>query len=603
MALSNTRSRCALPPLPIVTYSFPDGTNHTPIAAPPSSLPSTSCSLIYRIYPARTALSPQHDDPSILKPVGYSCYSQNVFHNGPSHPIVLLTLSPRIHRGHLINGSPSPKSRTSRHPINYQRQSYTGINVQFHSIRTVPDTPILSPCHRLTGFPLSHPDLDFMISTAYPYPVNNDKSTARRRAALQPHIYSPSESHTSPRNTMYPHLHTSGSPTPNYIYSGYEQYYSKDSWVTVAPSSWPTFYHLPRSSALPETAFNPKVSIHPPQPILVSDIDTPSSISSHSILTPSSPMDVEFQAMEFDEFDYDDEDDFVDSDFADEMEGIDEADQGPSPLYGASAPQVIKSTSALEGALGDAPSSSYYGTHLGVFTPADRRLSASVPGYPSNSSHRTTASNHQRWTDKAYSPALAASSPSPTAPYPSQHTYTQRNYSSPASLFTPPSLYNPSSSSSLAGAFAPSVPSPHASRPTSNPLPILQPQPIRPIPPIPLADLTSDANERCSAASPRTHASRTLSPLPLLCQPVSDVVRYQLKELPASGALEEDVSCCDDSNAHASESMCDDLITTPEDDRFAQPGLTFCPEHASSTDGTCEKLYSCGCIHLPVRWQ
>ena len=434
-----------------------------------------------------------------------------------------------------------------------------------------------------------------MTSTAYPYPVNDNKSTVRR-AARQPHIYSPSELHHSPRNAMYPHLHTSSSPSPNYIYPGYEQYYSKDSWANIAPSSWSTFYPLPpRSSSLPENAVNPKVTVFPPQPILVSDIDTPSSISSHTVLTPSSPfvrhdMDEEkFESMEFDEFDCDDEEDFVDSDFADEMEGIDETDTEDSHIYGASAPHVIKSTSALEGALGDTPSSPYH-TDLGLFTPADRRLSASVPGYPSAS--------HQR---------LTSTSPVPDASYPSQRTYTQRNHASSTSMSaqtSPSALYHHmSSSSSLAGAFTSSVPSPHASRPTPTHLPILQPQPIRPIPPIPLADLTSSAEERSSpvpcARAPH-RPSRTLSPLPLLCQPVSDAIRYRLGEPPSSGA--HDDACYADDNT--SESMCDDLVTS-ETHRFAQHGLTFCHAHPL-TGGTCsvrEKLYSCGRADLPIRWQ
>ncbi|KAH0837978.1 hypothetical protein J3R83DRAFT_6215 [Lanmaoa asiatica] len=405
---------------------------------------------------------------------------------------------------------------------------------------------------------------------------------------------------------MYPHLHVSGSPSSGYIYSGYEQYYSKDSWVTVPPSSWPTFYS--RSSLLPETV-NPKVTIHPSQPILVSDVDTPSSISSHSVLTPSSPFaqrevgEVGFQAMDFDEFDCDDEEDYIDSDFADEMEGIDEE---PSPLYGASAPHVIKSTSALEGALGDTISSSY-DTDLGVSAPADRRLSASVPGYPS-ASRRSTAAAHQRWVEKMHSPTSLMSSPSvPDVSHPSQHMYTQRNDSSSTSSFAPtsPSPYNHiSSSSSLAGAFASSVPSPRSSRPASKPLPILQPQPIRPIPTIPLADLTSGANESCSPeprARSASHPSRTLSPLPLLCQPVSDAVRYQLKKPPARGALDD--VCYDEENA--SESMCEDLITATDSDRFAQRGLMFCQGHQSTGGPRSaeEKMYSCGCVNLPIRWQ
>ena len=444
-----------------------------------------------------------------------------------------------------------------------------------------------------------------MISTAcYPYPVNDISPS--RRAAMQPHIYSPSESHSSPRNIMYPHLHTSASLPLNYIYSGYEQYYSKDSWAVADAGAWSSFYPLPpRSSSLPETAVNPKVAILPPQPILVSDIDTPSSISSHAILTPTSPfaqhdVEVDLQPMEFDEFDCNDEEDFIDSDFADEMEGIDEADQGSPPLYGASAPHVVKSTSALEGALGDTPLSSY-DTNLGVFTPADRRLSASVPGFPSTS-HRSTGPPHQRWPEKAHSPTPATSSPAPRVSYPSQHVYTQRNDSSSTSLFAPtsPSLYNHISSSSLTSAFtSSSVRSPHASRPTSLPLPlpILQPQPIRPIPPIPLADLTSSANESSSSPGPRTRSSPSLSPLPLLCQPVSDAVRYQLRDEPSASGAMDDI-CYDEDNA--SESMCEDLITESETGQFAQQGLAFCQGHPSAMEG---KLFPCGYADVPIRWQ
>jgi len=324
-----------------------------------------------------------------------------------------------------------------------------------------------------------------MVSTAcYPYPVN--EKTTTRRAAMRPYIYSPSDSHSSSKHIMYPHPNLSGSPSPNYIYSGYDQYYSKNSWASATPGSWPTFYPHPLSSSLPETTVNPKVTILPPQPVLVSDIDTPSSLSSHSILTPSSPFarhDVG-EPMEFDEFD--DDEDYIDSDFADEMEGIDEPDSEDAFLY---SPPVIKSTSALEGALGD--------------TPADRRLSASVP-----------ASHHRQ-----------SSSP-----------YTHRNHASLTSL-----------------------PSPYVSLAPSPRLPILQPQPIRPIPPIPIADLTSSVDDG--------------APLPLLCQPVSDAVRFKACDATAS-------------------------------DRFTQDG-TFCQAHPS-TDGTCsvgKKVYSCGCVDLQLGWR
>ena len=87
------------------------------------------------------ALSPQHGDPlqvcPFLNPYGIVGIAKTCFIR-PSSPIVLLTLSPRIHRGHLINGSPKPalscSHALSRHPINYQRQSSTGM--MFSSIQS-----------------------------------------------------------------------------------------------------------------------------------------------------------------------------------------------------------------------------------------------------------------------------------------------------------------------------------------------------------------------------------------------------------------------------------------------------------------------------------
>jgi hypothetical protein len=84
----------------------------------------------------------------------------------------------------------------------------------------------------------------------------------------------------------------------------------------------------------------------------------------------------------------------------------------------------------------------------------------------------------------------------------------------------------------------------------------------------------------------------------LLCQPVSDAIRYQLKEPAASGALGD--VCYDEENA--SDAMCEDLITEPENDRFAQQGLRFC-QATGGTRAVEEKLYSYGRMDLPVRWQ
>ncbi|EGO05264.1 hypothetical protein SERLA73DRAFT_174330 [Serpula lacrymans var. lacrymans S7.3] len=107
----------------------------------------------------------------------------------------------------------------------------------------------------------------------------------------------------------------------------------------------------------------------------------------------------------------------------------------------------------------------------------------------------------------------------------------------------------------------------HSRRPAAAPqapVPILQPQPIRPIPPIPLSDLAAASEEERDRdhTSPRagvpdhhhhqnSHNNRLmksekspgLSPLSLLCQPVSDAVRYQLKtmgDLAGNTSSEED---------------------------------------------------------------
>jgi hypothetical protein len=97
-----------------------------------------------------------------------------------------------------------------------------------------------------------------------------------------------------------------------------------------------------------------------------------------------------------------------------------------------------------------------------------------------------------------------------------------------------------------------------ASRFMCQTIPLHQPQPIRPIPIIPLSDISSSFSEDLSMSShrsspylPQAHGGSAhtdahlpeigpeasdshntidfLSPFSLLCQPVSDVVRYQLK--------------------------------------------------------------------------
>ncbi|KAF9225392.1 hypothetical protein BS17DRAFT_778536 [Gyrodon lividus] len=447
-----------------------------------------------------------------------------------------------------------------------------------------------------------------MISTVQPLPINDTSSrdwVTPWRRAMQPHVYSPSDSHNPLKSAMYPH--DSPSSLPRDIYPSYDQCHSKES--ALSASSWST-YSFSRSLLHPhsETAVIPKVTILPPQLPPASVLDTPSSSSSHSVLTPLSPFvqynvdESEDQDMEFDDFDYDDDaDECLDSDFAEEMEVVDEVDQGQPPLYSTSMPHAIKSTSSLEGALGEAPSSSY-DTHLSAYPLADRRMSASVPGYPSSSHRPLAVPTHQpqQWIEKAYSPAPLDSPPETSIAYPSQHMYTQHSYSSSTTLFAPTpstSLYHQSSPSSLVGAFT-CARSSHSARLISNPLPIMQPQPIRPIPPIPLAELTSNATE--SSASHSSQRLQPLSPLPLLCQPVSDAVRYQLKEPPANGALDD--ICYEEKT---SESACEDLITVTKHDRFAREGLAFSQGHqsAAGTSSMEGQMYSCECMGSAIGWR
>ncbi|KAH7886166.1 hypothetical protein F5I97DRAFT_1829995 [Phlebopus sp. FC_14] len=319
---------------------------------------------------------------------------------------------------------------------------------------------------------------------------------------------------------------------------------------------------------------NPKVTILPSQQLSDSDVGTPSSASSYSVPTPLSPlardqMD-EFSAqegVEIDEFEYDDDDDDeeIDSDFAEDVE-MDEGDEGQLPFYGASVPHAIKSTSALEGALGDAQSS-IHGTHRGGYHPADRRMSASVPGYTS-ASHLLATHQSQRWSDSEPAPNNSLSETSSASP--SQYLYTHHAFPSPAASFapTPSIMYQQSSSSTLSGAFASIAYPSNSTPPTSNLLPIMQPQPIRAIPPIPLDELTLSANGSTDFCGESPSRLQSLSPLPLLCQPVSDAIRYQLNEPSADGRI--------DATYHsAAKSMREHFIAVTEKSRFAHEGLLY----------------------------
>lgn len=336
---------------------------------------------------------------------------------------------------------------------------------------------------------------------------------------------------------MSPYIHSPDSVySSDGFYSPPEHYQPKYESSATVPrfNSWSAYSHISSLLRAPHHApsINPKVTILTTQPSLSSDINTPSSASTLSIQTPSSPFVHEYpdnrEDMDFDESDSEDED--VDSDI-DEMDGIEEE---AMPFYGVTVPQVMKSTSALEGALGDGSRSSgpWWPQPSSSYILSDRRMSVSAPG---SSSHRPIPSHSQRRQDSdMYSPRPPNDSAPASPSYPHQSSsYTHDSSSSMTTLFAPPTsaLYQNSSSSSLADAIPIGL-TPGATRNSSTRLPIMQPQPIRPIPPIPLDELTTSAAEVDDPVFPNEDIhrprERSLSPLPLLCQPVSDAVRYQL---------------------------------------------------------------------------
>lgn len=360
---------------------------------------------------------------------------------------------------------------------------------------------------------------------------------------MQPYIYCHPQLQSSNTHIMSPYIH-SHSPDSVYssdgLYSPPEHYQPKYESSETVPrfNSWSAYSHISSFLRAPHhvPSINPKVTILTTQPSLSSDVNTPSSASTQSLQTPSSPFVHEYpdtrEDMDFDESDSEDED----ADFdIEEMDGIEEETM---PFYSVTVPQVMKSTSALEGALGDSSRSSgpWWPQPSSSYILSDRRMSVSAPGYPI-SSHRQIPSHAQRRQDSdMYSPRPHNDSlpASPSYPHHSS-SYTHDSSSSMTALFTPTSALYQNSSSSLADAIPPSL-TPGATRNSSTRLPILQPQPVRPIPPIPLDELASSAAEVDESVFPdegiRRSRERSLSPLPLLCQPVSDAVRYQLSANP-----------------------------------------------------------------------
>lgn len=305
--------------------------------------------------------------------------------------------------------------------------------------------------------------------------------------------------------------------------------------------------YLPNHYPAHETT-NPKVTIvpQPPQTYDI-DIDTPSSASSSSVLTPLSPALDEFMNfrpedadLEMEEFDYDededeDEDEGFDSEFLDDMD--DDGEQAGKDIH----PQLAGADSALAGALGLPQRPSSFARDRWPPTTcdqSDRRIS-SAPGRTTSQGVHCAYLQHSAQRYEPLHPTRLSSGP---AQYPHNDTSsTQPCSNSSAALLAPSSQHSmhpvpiASSSSSLAGAISASLVR-HSQR-HHRQLPILQPQPVRPIPPIPLSDLEVCATEEKYGTPPQP--KQGLSPLSLLCQPVSDVVRYQLKASPRNSIAQE----------------------------------------------------------------
>ncbi|KAI6136278.1 hypothetical protein F5141DRAFT_1059465 [Pisolithus sp. B1] len=223
-----------------------------------------------------------------------------------------------------------------------------------------------------------------------------------------------------------------------------------------------------------------------------SDVATPSSASSYSIPTPLSAMGhfdvaepVAQEEQDFDEFDYDDDDE--DDECAESEDTMMNSEEDPDELSPASqpVPRTIKPTALDDQSEPTASFAYHYPLHYHSDTHSfgrvisDRKMTASAPGYPSASHHSTTVDlEGQTWFQReqlSHSNQVFPETPHLQSP---QHIYGGLGISSlPIGIPSAVALrhQHPSYYSSAISCTN-----------SSQPIPIMQPQPIRPIPPIPL---------------------------------------------------------------------------------------------------------------------
>lgn len=390
----------------------------------------------------------------------------------------------------------------------------------------------------------------------------------------------------------YARLPGSSSSSPGMSYSYTEPDMTSESDFELWSSLWYSPQQPPKSRAV--ATANPKATHW-----TTSDVATPSSASSYSIPTPLSAMGhfdvadpVTQEEPDFDEFDYDDDDE--DDECVDSEDTMMNSEEDPDELSHANqpAPQTIEPT-ALDDQSEPTASFTYHhhplhyhgDTHSSSRALSDRKMTASAPGHPSTSHHSTGVDEGQTWFQREQlSHPSQAFSEMPHVHSP-QHIYGGLGISSlPIGIPSAVALrHHPSYYSSAISC----TNSPH-------PIPIMQPQPIRPIPPIPLDEFASSPSDSCGGVL-SSQRPQTLSPLPLLCQPVSDAVRYQLQNSTSSPSL-DDPECYDvdvnNGDEDASEGVCQSLCS-PQQHPISQSVV------ACSAEGL---MYPRDCRSMAIRW-
>lgn len=392
----------------------------------------------------------------------------------------------------------------------------------------------------------------------------------------------------------YACLPGSSSSSPGMSSSYAEPEMSSESDFEPWSSLWYSPQQPPKSRTVVATV-NPKATHW-----TTSDVATPSSASSYSIPTPLSVMGhfdvtdpVTQEEPDSDEFDYDDDDE--DDECAESEDTIMNSEEDPDELSHANqpVPQTIEST-ALDDQSEPTASFTYhhhhplhyhYDTHSSARTISDRKMTASAPGYPSVSHRPTSVDEGQTWFQREQLSHPSQALPEvPHVPSP-QHIYGGLGISSlPIGIPSAVALrHHPSFYSSAISCTN-----------SSHPIPIMQPQPIRPIPPIPLDEFASSPSDSCGGVL-SSQRPQTLSPLPLLCQPVSDAVRYQLQNSTSSPSL-GDPECYDvdvnNGDEDASEGACQSLCS-PQQHPISQSVV------ACSAEGL---MYPRDCRSMAIRW-